>query len=205
MPGVGQSLEAKRVEMRMVTRDDGIHVTSSRETVKDDWGWGDEEEEEEAEPVTRSRASFEEERRASSISISPDAADLQVDEEDAWGWGDEVAVESPTDARSTPIPATLSPIKSHHSAEKRNVTLSEKYWISSIPSTIFSHIVSIYEDGAKLMQPEYVFNFYAKKPVGANSTKLRKSSGVTCCWWLVQYPDFDTSNVSCGISLLLFR
>ncbi|QSZ29804.1 hypothetical protein DSL72_004322 [Monilinia vaccinii-corymbosi] len=152
--GVGQIQEAKRVEMRMVTRDDGMHITSNAETVQDDWGWGDEEEreEEETQPVIRHRASFEEERRASSISTLPiHDADLQADEEDAWGWGDDndIAVESPIDE----IPNI--PTQTNDPTEKRNVTLSEKYWTSSIPSTIFSHIVTIFEDGAKLMQPDY--------------------------------------------------
>ncbi|KAB8305171.1 hypothetical protein EYC80_004461 [Monilinia laxa] len=129
--GVGQILEAKRVEMRMVTRDDGVHVASSGETVKDDWGWGDEEEEEETQPVIRHRASFDEERRASSISIPPI-----------------------NDLPETPaIPK--SPTEKNNPAEKRNVTISEKYWTSSIPSIIFTHIATIYEDGARLMQPDH--------------------------------------------------
>ncbi|TGO25514.1 hypothetical protein BPAE_0078g00130 [Botrytis paeoniae] len=160
--GVGQPLEAKRVEMRMVTRDDGMHVTSNGETVRDEWGWGEEDEEEETQPIPRSRASFDEERRASSLSITPDPNILQVDEEDAWGWGDdnEVAVETPTDE----TPDTRRTLRTHYSptshtqlndpAERRNVTLSEKYWTSSIPLTIFNHVVTIYEDGAKLMQEE---------------------------------------------------
>ncbi|KAF7870174.1 uncharacterized protein EAF02_009364 [Botrytis sinoallii] len=160
--GVGQPLEAKRVEMRMVTREDGMHVTSNGETVKDEWGWGEEDEEEETQPITRSRASFDEERRASSLSIAPDPNILQVDEDDAWGWGDdnEVAVETPIDelpdtqrTLRTPLVPT-SPTTLHDPAEMRNVTLSEKYWTSSIPLTIFNHVVTIYEDGAKLMQPE---------------------------------------------------
>ncbi|KAF7932012.1 uncharacterized protein EAE97_009033 [Botrytis byssoidea] len=163
--GVGQPLEAKRVEMRMVTRDDGMHVTSNGETVRDEWGWGEEDEEEETQPTTRSRASFDEERRASSVSIAPDPNILQVDEDDAWGWGDdnEVAVETPTDD----LPDTQRTLKTPHlptspttfndPTEKRNLTLSEKYWTSSIPSEVFGHVVSIYEDGAKLMQPEREF------------------------------------------------
>ncbi|KAF7923767.1 uncharacterized protein EAE98_007585 [Botrytis deweyae] len=160
--GVGQPLEAKRVEMRMVTREDGMHVTSNGETVKDEWGWGEEDEEEETQPITRSRASFDEERRASSLSIAPDPNILQVDEDDAWGWGDdnEVAVGTPIDelpdtqrTLRTPLSPT-SPTTLHDPAEMRNVTLSEKYWTSSIPLTIFNHVVTIYEDGAKLMQPE---------------------------------------------------
>ena len=150
--------------MRMVTRDDGMHVASNGETVKDDWGWGEEDEEEETQPISRSRASFDEERRASSLSIAPDPNILQVDDEDAWGWGDdnEIAVETPADefpdtpkTQNNPYSPT-SPTKLNDSAEKRNVTLSEKYWTSSIPLTIFNHVVTIYEDGAKLMQPEYV-------------------------------------------------
>lgn len=169
MTGVGQILEAKRVEMRMVTRDDGMHVASSGETVKDDWGWGDEDEEEETQPVIRHRASFDEERRASSISIAPiNDINLQPDEEDAWGWGDDndIAVESPPHEHSPQTPAIpKSPTEKNNPAEKRNVTISEKYWTSSIPSIIFSHIATIYEDGGKLMQPEYVFrNLHVMSP-----------------------------------------
>jgi len=34
--------------------------------------------------------------------------------------------------------------------------LSEKYWISSIPQTILITIEKLYEDAAKLTQPEFV-------------------------------------------------
>lgn len=157
--GIGQPVEAKRVEMRMVTKDDGMHVTASGEAVKDDWNWGEEDEEEETHPVIRSRASLDEERRASSISVSlPQDENIQVDEEDAWGWGDEneVAVESPLDDHPTQIPQIPdSPIKTNDPAEKRNVTLSEKYWTSTMPLTVFNHIVNIYEDGSTLMQPDH--------------------------------------------------
>lgn len=162
--------------MRMVTRDDGMHVTSNGETMRDEWGWGEEDEEEETQPITRSRASFDEERRASSLSIAPDPNILQVDEDDAWGWGDdnEVAVETPTDE----LPDTQRTLKTPHlpaspttlndPAEKRNLTLSEKYWTSSIPSKIFNHVVTIYEDGAKLMQPEYVHVTFEPSQIPAN-------------------------------------
>ncbi|KAA8575868.1 hypothetical protein EYC84_004955 [Monilinia fructicola] len=137
--GVGQILEAKRVEMRMVTRDDGMHVASSGETVKDDWGWGDEDEEEETQPVIRHRASFDEERRCLGL-----------------GDDNDIAVESPPHEHSPQTPAIpKSPTEKNNPAEKRNVTISEKYWTSSIPSIIFSHIATIYEDGGKLMQPDH--------------------------------------------------
>lgn len=160
----------------MVTRDDGMHVASSGETVQDDWqaAWGVEDEEEDfPEPVTRSQASFDEERRASFVSTPPlQNNDLQADEEDAWGWGEdnEVAVESPSDQFTPQFPTTPQfsttpngPSKLNDPAEKRNVTLSEKYWTSSIPLTIFNHIVAIYEDGSELLRPEYVFLMYKSR------------------------------------------
>ncbi|KAI9648744.1 ribosome biogenesis protein ytm1 [Ciborinia camelliae] len=175
MPGVGLPQEAKRVEMRMVTKDDSMHVTSSGETVKDDWGWGDaeDEEEEETHPVMRNRASLDEERSASTISISPlREEDLQPDEEDAWGWGDDdnIAVDSPFDDSPPQISVIpKSPANTNNSTEKRNVTLSEKYWTSSMPITIFNHIVTIYEDGSKLMQPDHEFIPVSPAAVGLSN------------------------------------
>lgn len=152
----------------MVTLDDGAAVTSHGETVTDDWGWGDEEEEEESTKsdtidngsgtLVKNRASIEEERRLSIVHPDPATVQATEEEDDAWGWGDDENIvvapipETAEDPAAPTIPAELEDTKP---AEKRNVTLSEKYFTSSMPITVFRSVTMIYEDGATLMQEVY--------------------------------------------------
>jgi centromere/kinetochore protein ZW10 len=151
----------------MVTLDDSMAVTSHGENVTDDWGWGDDEEEDNAMdidsgPPAKNRASMEEERRLSVVHPDPAAVQAALEEEDdAWGWGDDdnIVVEPLPDAgEAQPVAATSAKSEISKPAEKRNVTLSEKYSTSSMPITVFKSVTAIYEDGATLMQEVYVLN-----------------------------------------------
>ena len=40
--------------------------------------------------------------------------------------------------------------------EVREMTISEKYWTTSLPQPVYKTVTTIYEEGAKLTQPEFV-------------------------------------------------
>jgi protein transport protein DSL1/ZW10 len=70
---------------------------------------------------------------------------------DAWGWGDDDVIdeEGPTlEEAKTPIRERMPAI--------REVTLTEKYTISSMPEPVLKTIKQILEDGATLTQDMYV-------------------------------------------------
>ncbi|PQE26085.1 is centromere binding at prophase protein [Rutstroemia sp. NJR-2017a BBW] len=165
--GIGTPHLAEHTEQRMVTLDDSMAVTSHGENVTDDWGWGDDEEEDNAMdidsgPPAKNRASMDEERRLSVVHPDPAAVQAALEEEDdAWGWGDDdnIVVEPLPDAgEAQPVAATSAKSEISKPAEKRNVTLSEKYSTSSMPITVFKSVTAMYEDGATLMQEVYAYN-----------------------------------------------
>ncbi|KAF8850831.1 hypothetical protein BDZ45DRAFT_184064 [Acephala macrosclerotiorum] len=168
--GIGEPQYAERTETRMVARDDGHHIATTSNTINDEWdaGWDDDEPEpEESEPNghgnghVKNRSSFDEERRVSEITTPPiEAADNEDDAADAWGWGDDDAAE---DAAPDPVAAltaaqTSTPIAPslprRITPETREMTLSEKYWTSSLPQPVYKTVVQIYNDGAQLTKPE---------------------------------------------------
>jgi centromere/kinetochore protein ZW10 len=154
----------------MVERDEGLHIAGTANTVNDEWdaAWDSDQEDspsKEAKPLAaiapagevsgsspeRNRGSMEEERRHSSLSTP---APLEPSEDDdpteAWGWGDDdAAEEAVVDPDEPEPPATLYP-------ERRQVTLSEKYWTSSSPQPILQAVIGVLNDGATLTQPEFV-------------------------------------------------
>lgn len=114
---------------------------------------------------TRSRHSVEEERQNSEVSAAA-KADAQGtpddDTADAWGWGDDedeipdADVEKPEASSSQPPPPTHSVTpKPSIAPEVREVTMTEKYWTSSLPQPILKIVEQIYNDGANLLRPEY--------------------------------------------------
>ncbi len=164
--GIGMPQLAERTEKRMVAREDGNHIATTGTAVTQDWddAWDSDGEDtpEDSSNGTKNRGSVEEERRQSSV-VKPSPtldADQQIDDAaDAWGWGDDDA----TDVDPTPEQAIIqspelsSPLVDQHvSPITREMTLSEKYWTSSLPRVVFSTVVNVYNDGAKLTQPEYV-------------------------------------------------
>lgn len=105
---------------------------------------------------------------------TPDIED-EDDGADAWGWGDDdddaeidatAGNPEPTNFRtaqeSEPINALKRPSLLQNPST-REMTLSERYWISSIPQPVFNSVKKLYDDAAELTQPESVhpFTYYA--------------------------------------------
>lgn len=100
-------------------------------------------------------------QKSTDISSAPAATpDEEIDDAaDAWGWNDDddtteaepkTVLEAAQKAPSPPPdPQDLSPAT-------REMTITEKYWITSFPQPVYKTVSSIYEEGAKLTQPEFV-------------------------------------------------
>jgi centromere/kinetochore protein ZW10 len=80
--------------------------------------------------------------------------DQDDDSADAWGWGDDEAAEAEniTEENETNWEGTADPIQERTSDTVREVTLREKYTISSMPDHVYNTIKSIIEDGVTLTQ-----------------------------------------------------
>jgi protein transport protein DSL1/ZW10 len=74
------------------------------------------------------------------------------DSADAWGWGDDEAGDGEnTTAEDEITPeGAEAPVRDRTTDAVREVTLTEKYTISSMPDPVFNTIKSIIEDGATL-------------------------------------------------------
>jgi protein transport protein DSL1/ZW10 len=148
----------------MLERDEGNHIASTGNIVNQDWdaAWDSDEDDNptnngESQTPPQNKHSMEEERRNSEIVSSPSPAD--DDAVDAWGWGDDDdVVDSPIVESTEPAPSSLtSPSANPHMTPNvRQVTMSEKYWTSSMPQPVMRTVVQIFNDGAKLTQPEFV-------------------------------------------------
>ncbi|KAF4626360.1 hypothetical protein G7Y89_g11800 [Cudoniella acicularis] len=169
--GIGVPRFAERVEKRMVPRDEGFHITATGTMVTDDWdaAWdsGEDDTSTKAPPKRPSlpnKNSTEEARRVSQT-VSAGSLTATIEDEDdgadAWGWGDEDATEtSPIDDEPNILPGVAAPATNDSSEQQslvgdaREMTLSEKYWTSSMPQSVLATVVGIYNDGAILTQPE---------------------------------------------------
>lgn len=72
---------------------------------------------------------------------------------DAWGWGDEDEEDAPAEAVEEPAPEPEKPEISEPQTRRevqREVTLTEKYTVSSMPEPVFDTIRHIIEDGVTL-------------------------------------------------------
>lgn len=164
--GIGIPQGAERTETRMVARDDGKHLATTATTVNDDWDAAWEGDEPEPSPPSENRSvgnrsSLDERRRVSEVT-TPSPIDID-DAAAAWGWGDEEAIAEDEDTPPQPAstqPASSTPQQPRISPETREMTLSEKYWTSSLPQPVFNTVVQIYDDGAQLIKPEYVFPWW---------------------------------------------
>ena len=203
---------AERIESRMVAREDGAHITSTGNMGSQDWddAWDSDEDEKpagnenQASTPMRNRHSIEEERRDSETIISPAAENDDDDAADAWGWGDDdeadgAATEEPV--VNAALPQRPSPQR-HITPEVRELTLSEKYWTSSMPQPVFNTVVQIYEEGAQLTRPEFVANSICLVisltiPQERAYTSGRSSS------WSIQSSDAYSRHVPRSFSILL--
>jgi protein transport protein DSL1/ZW10 len=80
--------------------------------------------------------------------------DQDDDSADAWGWGDDEAAEAEntTGENEASLEGTGDPVQERTSDTVREVTLREKYTISSMPNHVYNTIKSIIEDGVTLTQ-----------------------------------------------------
>jgi protein transport protein DSL1/ZW10 len=53
-------------------------------------------------------------------------------------------------------PPQVAQVAQRLAPEVREMTLSEKYWTTSLPQPVYKTVSTIYEEGAKLTQPEFV-------------------------------------------------
>ncbi|KAG4438487.1 hypothetical protein IFR05_006010 [Cadophora sp. M221] len=174
--GIGTPQIAERIETRMVAREEGNQLAATGTTATHDWddAWSDDGEhtpedspKENSNGEIRNRKSLDEERRANEVFTpvpTPLADDDQIDDAaDAWGWGDDDAIDADADADTNP-PVDPAPaqtraeeqtsLEPHVSATTREMTLSEKYWTSSLPRAVYSTVEQVYADGAHLTRPE---------------------------------------------------
>ena len=148
----------------MLERDEGTQLAATNNIVNQDWdaAWDSEEDarvndDEINTRAGRNRHSMEEERRNTEVVTTPIAID--EDAADAWGWGDEDDEgDSPAVDNTT---ATFTSAKSRlpsglETPDVRQVTMTERYWTSSMPQPVLRTLTQIFEDGARLIQPEYV-------------------------------------------------
>lgn len=85
--------------------------------------------------------------------VLKEAAPEDDDGADAWGWGDEDEEEAPAEAVEEPAPEPEKPEISETQTRRevqREVTLTEKYTVSSMPEPVFDTIRHIIEDGVTL-------------------------------------------------------
>jgi protein transport protein DSL1/ZW10 len=84
----------------------------------------------------------------------PNTSDGNQDDDsaDAWGWGDDEAGDSENIAAEdeTSPEGAEAPVHDRMTGAVREVTLTEKYTISSMPDPVYNTIKSIVEDGATL-------------------------------------------------------
>ena len=82
------------------------------------------------------------------------------DPTDAWGWNDDDAMEETVLDPEASKPATTkdasAPINQDSGPELRQVTVSEKFQVSSIPQPILQAVIGVLNDGAALTQPKFV-------------------------------------------------
>ncbi|CZS94014.1 uncharacterized protein RAG0_04056 [Rhynchosporium agropyri] len=165
--GTGSPQISERIETRMVAKEEADNTAATGTAATHDWddAWSDGGEETTDDSVaelqveSRHRASLEEERRASEVfSPIPTPDEDQTDDAaDAWGWGDDYVPDADASAGASPTqpkPGSRRPSVQQNIAPTCEVTLSEKYWTSSFPRTVYGMIERVYADGATLTRPE---------------------------------------------------
>ncbi|KAI6708496.1 hypothetical protein JHW43_008968 [Diplocarpon mali] len=171
--GIGTPQMAERVEKQMVARNEGNNIAATGTAVSQDWddAWSDDEEhasedghnspKEISNGSSRHRKSLEEERRNTEVlspTVNPSTSESIDDSVDAWGWGDEDdATDTEPVEESSVARGSLSEQVSNQQQVTpltREMTLSEKYWTSSLSRAVYTIVEQVYVDGAHLTQPE---------------------------------------------------
>lgn len=142
--------EAERVETQTVSQEEGQHIAGNGKG-GDEWdaGWGEDED--------------------ATVSDQPEEPAITEDDDtaDAWGWNeqDDPVVADDNDAAAAALPSspesdpvTAPPMAARRPSQHgpREMTLTEKYRISSMPESVLDIITSIIEDGTKLSGRECV-------------------------------------------------
>ena len=144
--GLGTPQHAEHKEQRLVSREEGVYISGDQDATLDDWdsGWNSGDEEKTASDLIN-------EKQPPPIESGDDA-----DGTDAWGWGDDDTpdIDSPV-AGPSPSRAKRPDAKNHADTIMRQLTLTEEYWTSSMPRTIFSILEELFEDTGRLSQQGY--------------------------------------------------
>lgn len=154
--GLGKKTLVERHETHEISREEGQNITANGKN--DDWdaAWSDGED---APPKNIEMAGNDSPQSNELSQVKPNTTLAEDDEDDAWGWGDadgpaidEGAEEDTSLSENFNAPVPGSPSLNRHSLAKREVTLTEKYQISSIPEAVLRNIKQILDDGAALTQ-----------------------------------------------------
>lgn len=159
--------KVNRVETQIISRSEGQHIPANVNGNGNDWdaAWSDEEQEEDQgekgqgfsdQDPSHDNPNFgtpNAPQRDDSLNGGQDD-----DEAEAWGWGDEddpiePEIEHEENGPSKTVPVV--PVQAKGPEAVREVTLTEKYTISSMPEPVLKIISSILEDAATLTQEVY--------------------------------------------------
>jgi len=173
--GIRSTKEVKRTETQTITESEGEQLTATgdgTETGKGehDWdaAWSDDEGKD-SEEKGKSSASFgrtsseyQEKPQWTAEVLKEDNAEKDEtadddDTADAWGWGDEDEVDVAEPVAGGPTAMRQETKGKEPEAPRqvqREVTLTEKYTISSMPDPVFKTITDIIEDGVTLTREE---------------------------------------------------
>lgn len=150
----------KRSETQAISRTEGKHITANDDNNNEwDAAWSDNEDEPSAtdtKEITPQKPLPEERARIGGADGADDSTangDQDDDAADAWGWGDEDTGDDPQ-PDTPPSTSEDSPNLAKHKAPEavREVTLTEEYQISSMPSPVFKTLSAILDDAATLTQ-----------------------------------------------------
>lgn len=158
--------KVNRVETQTISRSEGQHIPANVNGNGNDWdaAWSDEEQEDDRGEKTKGLpgpdASHDPNSGTPNAAQNDDSLNGNQDDEgaEAWGWGDEddplePEAEHVENGTSKTIPVV--PVQAKDPVAVREITLTEKYTISSMPDPVLKTITSILEDAATLTQEVY--------------------------------------------------
>ena len=206
--GVGTIETVERVETQVLSRHDEVFASNSG---GDDWnaGWSDDESGSPTKtqaPNTRNVAEGEDEDDVSAWGLDDEKEDGTGQDEqehyapadadaDAWGWGDENEGE---ESKRAPQPSqpNRKPTQSNGLARapeqaEREITLREKYNITSLPKEILEMITRIVSDAEKLETSDL-----ANSPIASAAPKLLSLPGLVLAMYRASASTSYTSHPS---------
>ena len=158
--GVCEPQLAKKVETRTVYNDE-LPVTDQ------DWdAWSSDNENNAVAEITKANGISQAEKNVTPPKTPTNQPELineappnDEDVDEAWGWNDDDDDVDSEAAKPAQLKEMYSLQEAPSPADTRNkstreMTMTERYWTSSLPQPIVATIRQIYEDGAKLLQPE---------------------------------------------------